>query len=145
MIVILLFAVSGVMAQKGERGGRAQMKDMTPEQIATLQTKKATLALDLTQAQQKQLKSLFIENAKMRKAKMAAKEEGAERKKPSPEEHYARANERLDHQIAQKAKLKQILSEEQYAKWEQMKKRKGKRGKAKKGKKQERPKKRSQG
>ena len=136
MIVMMLLAGGIIFAQKGEKGGRERMKDLSPEQIATLQTKKATLALDLTSAQQTQMKAFFEENAKMRKAKMEerkAQKESEETKERTSEERYARANERLDHQIAQKAKLKEILSEEQLAKWEKMKYRrtKGKRSKAK--------------
>jgi hypothetical protein len=113
------------------------MKDLTPEQMATLQTKKMTLALDLTEAQQAQVKALHLENAKMRKTKMeerkAQKEEG-EAKKPTSEERYAMTNARLDHQIAQKAELKSILSDEQYAQWEKMDHRKGKHRKGNSGK-----------
>lgn len=131
--IVLMFLV-GVcaMAQRGERGSREGMKDLTVEQVATLQTKKATLALDLTEVQQGQMKALMLENAKMRKTKMeerkALKEKGETIKRTS-EDRYALANERLDHQIAQKAELKNILSDEQYAKWEKTQHRKRKRGK----------------
>ncbi|MFS4494463.1 hypothetical protein [Maribacter sp. 2308TA10-17] len=133
LIVVMLMAGGIIFAQKGERGGKERMKDLSPEQIATLQAKKATLALDLTSAQQTQMKAFFEENAKMRKAKMEerkARKESDETKELTSEERYARTNERLDHQIAQKAKLKEILSEEQLAKWEKMKHRraKGKKG-----------------
>lgn len=131
-IVLMLLVGVSAMAQRGERGSRAGMKNLTAEQAATLQTKKATLALDLTEVQQGQMKALMLENAQIRKTKMeerkALKEKG-ETKKRTSEERYALANERLDHQIAQKAKLKNILSEEQYAKWEKTQHRKRKRGK----------------
>lgn len=134
---MLLVGVTAI-AQKGERGSRESRKDLSPDQVATLQTKKATLALDLNEVQQGQMKALLLENAKMRKTKMkerkALKEKG-ETKKRTSEERYAIANERLDHQIAQKAKLKNILSDEQYAKWEKTKQR---RGKGRKGKGQKR-------
>lgn len=139
IIVMMLFVGVTALAQKGERSGRAHMKDLSPDQIATLQTKKATLALDLTEAQQEQMNALFVENAKIRKAKMEdrkAQKESGETKKPTSEEKYARANARLDHQIAQKAKLAEILSAEQMEKWEKMQHRKGKhrKGKGNKGK-----------
>ena len=47
-------------------------------------------------------------------------------KKPTSEERYAMINDRLDHQIAQKAEIKKILSEEQYKKWDQHQQRKNK-------------------
>ena len=122
------------------QGGKDRMKDLSPEQVATLKTKKATLALDLTEAQQAQMKVFILDNVKMRKAKMEerkAQKESSETKKPTPDERFARANERLDHQIAQKEKLAQILSDEQMEKWEKMQHRKGKhkKGKGPKGKK----------
>lgn len=136
---MLLLAGGVTFAQKGEKGGRDRMKDLSPEQVATLKTKKATLALDLSKAQQAQMKAYILENAKIRKVKMEerkAQKESAEAKKPTSEERYARANERLDYQIAQKAKLAEILSDEQMEKWGQLQHRKGKhrKGKGHKGK-----------
>lgn len=129
-IAIVLMLLVGVVAtaQKGEQGNQERMKDLSPEQVATLQTKKATLALDLSKSQQGQMKTLLLENAKVRKTKMdthKAEKESGETKKPTSEERYAMANERLDAQIAQKTKLKNILSDEQYKKWEKMQHRKG--------------------
>lgn len=119
--MILIAGFTG-MAQKGpHRGDHAAMKDLTPEQVATLQTKKLTLALDLSTSQQKAIQELHIENVKRRKEKMEsgkAKNDSEERGKPSPEERYAMQNERLDHMIEVKAKMKEILSPEQYEKWQ---------------------------
>lgn len=134
VIVMMLLVGAFAFAQKGERGERERMKDLSPDQIATIKSKKATLALDLTTTQQTQMKALFVANAKMRKSKMEARKaqkESGETKVISSEERYTIVNERLDHQIAQKEKLNQILSDEQFAKWEKMQHR---RGKHKKGK-----------
>ena len=136
----MLVGTTTMAQEKSGDRHRGRMHDMTPEQIATLQTKKMTLALDLSKAQQDQIQSLNLKNAKARKAKMeerkASKEEG-ERKKPTSEERYAMANARLDAQLAQKEEMKKILSEEQMAKLEKMKlgkrKHKGRKGKGKKG------------
>ncbi len=117
------------LAQKGERHQRSAMHDMTPEEMATLQTKKMTLALDLTDAQQKQMQALNLENAKKRKAAMEerkARKEKGDAKKPSSQERYAMKTERLDNMIAHKAEMKEILSQEQYEKWEKMGQRKAK-------------------
>ena len=38
--------------------------------------------------------------------------------KPTKEQRLAMANTKLDHQIAAKAKMKSILSKEQFEKWE---------------------------
>ena len=133
VIVALLFSGMVAMAQKDEMKGREHgMKDLSPEQIATLQTKKMTLDLDLNETQQTKMKSLLASNAAERKTKMEAykaqKESG---KKLTSEERYKMQNERLDHQIAQKNEMKQLLNDEQYAKWEKMQHRKGKYGKRK--------------
>jgi len=137
-IVVLMLVGVTALAQRGGRADRGNnMKGLTPEQVATLQTKKMTLTLDLNAAQQEQIKALNLENAKMRKAKMAnrkAQKEASEAKKPTSEERYAMANDRLDHQIAHKAKMKEILSEEQFTKWEKMQFRRGKGRKGVKGK-----------
>ena len=136
MIAVFMVGLTAMAQKEQERGNRG-MKDLTAEQMATLQTKKMTLALDLTDAQQSKIQALNLENATMRKAKMEerkAQKEDGETKKPTSEERYALQNARLDQQIAQKAEMKNILSNEQYAKWEKMKHRGGKKGKGKHGK-----------
>lgn len=135
VIVILLFMVGlTAMAQKGENRHHDEMKNLTPEQTATLQTKKMTLALDLTQGQQTKIQGINLEKAKARKTKMeerkTAKESG-EAKKPNSEERYAMQNARLDQMIAQKGEMKGILSADQYEKWGKMAHHKGKHGKRK--------------
>ena len=97
-IVIILIALVAmqVTAQEKKRdhqrdGQRAQMeamKDLSPEEIATLQTKKMTLHLDLNESQQKKVESLFLEEAKLRKAKMEerkAMKESGEKKQFTPQ------------------------------------------------------------
>ena len=128
-IVVLIVLMAGItaMAQKPERerGHRGDMKDMSPEQIATLQTKQMTLALDLSDAQQKEIQSINLENAVKRSEKMdemKARKESGEANKLTSEERYAMKTAMLDHQIAQKEKMKKILNKEQYEKWEKMKK-----------------------
>jgi len=131
-IIVALVCMVGLtaMAQREKGHGRDGMKDLTAEQIATLHTKKMTLALDLTSTQQEQVNAINLEEAKMRKAKFekrkAQKEEG-ERKKPTSEEKYAMQNEKLDKMIARKAEMKKILSAEQYEKWQKMQEHRGKR------------------
>lgn len=127
---LIVFAVllAGVtaMAQTPEqsRRDRSSMKHMTPEQMATLQTKQMTLALDLSDSQQKEIQDLNLENALNRSEKMKemrAKKESGELKKLTSEERYNMKIAMLDHQIAQKEKLRNILNKEQYIKWDKMK------------------------
>jgi hypothetical protein len=117
------------------------MKDLSTEQMATLQTKKMTLALDLSEEQQGKMKSLLATNIAARKAKMEArkaKKENAE--KLSADEKYTLHVARLDAQIAHKQELKTVLTEAQFNKWEKMqhrskKHRKGNRKEGRKSKK----------
>ena len=126
VLVTTVFLI-GMMgySQRGQHFDSEQrgMKDMSPEQIAILKTKKMTLALDLSTAQQKEIQTLNLENAKEREALMLerkVKKEQAEQSKPSTDERFEFQNERLDRMIAQKGKMKQILSEEQFQKWERI-------------------------
>lgn len=123
-LVVMLLVGMTTMAQKGKGDHRGAMKDLTPEQVATLQTKQMTLVLDLSEAQQSKIQAVNLANAELRKAKMeerkAAKKEG-DAKKPTSEERYAMKNEMLDQQIALKAEMKKILSEDQFEKWTKMK------------------------
>lgn len=127
VFIALLLIVSQVNAQQKQRANKERgekmerFSDMTPDEIATLQTKKMTLHLDLNESQQKEIKKLNVENAKSRKAKMEAfkaQKENGDMQKPSKEERLKRMNERLDNQIEMKAKMKKILNDEQYDKWE---------------------------
>ena len=136
-MLLIGFTAMAQPSSSRERGARNGMQDLTPEQMATLQTKKMTLALDLSDGQQEQIKAIELKNAKMRKAKMEerkAQKEAGDSKKPTSEERYAMSNARLDSQIAQMAEMKKILSETQYEKWEKMQQHKGRHGKGKRGK-----------
>ncbi|HMB99716.1 MAG TPA: hypothetical protein VKN14_01640 [Flavobacteriaceae bacterium] len=126
-ILALAFVTIQVTAQEKQKVSQKEGKEhmhkrsqMNPEEAANLQTKKMTLALDLTEAQQEKIYSLNLENAKARKARMEAKmlkKEKGELKQLSDEQKLKMKNERLDKQIAMKKKMKEILNEEQYKKW----------------------------
>jgi len=121
--MLLLIGTTTMAQEKKERLHRGGMSDMTPEQIATLQTKKMTLELDLSEAQQDQLYTLNLESAKTKKAKreeIKSLKKTGERQKPSSEERYALKSKRLDAQLAHKEEMKKILSEEQMEKWEKI-------------------------
>lgn len=131
LIALLMLASVTAFAQRGEATNRAQKKSMTAEQMATLKTKKMTLALDLNEAQQSEVKALNLEAAKMRMKSRKAQKSPEERKKLTADERFEMTNKRLDAQIARKEKVKQILTDAQFAKWEKMKNHRGR--KAKKG------------
>tara|TARA_R110000764_G_scaffold40071_11_gene89569 strand:- start:4 stop:459 length:456 start_codon:yes stop_codon:yes gene_type:complete len=130
MAILIMAGITASAQDHNKKGNRGDMKDFTPEQIATIQTKKMTLALDLNDSQQAKIKQILTEDAKTRKAKMterkASKEEG--KKVVTADEKYAMANERLDHEIARKKEMKSILNDDQFEKWEKMSNRKKMRG-----------------
>jgi hypothetical protein len=105
-----------------KKGKMEQMKDLSPEQIATLKTKKLTLALDLSKNQQDKVHALQLENAKNRKEQKAKRKEQKDSKKPelTSEEKFNRQNKGLDKRIAAKNAMKSILTEDQFKKWEHM-------------------------
>lgn len=107
-----------------KKGRMEMMKDLSPEQMATLRTKKMTLALDLTKTQQNKMHALHLENAKARKDQMKKREQlkGTEKPKLSSEEKYQKMNSVLDRKIEMKSKMKSILTEEQFQKWERSQK-----------------------
>lgn len=121
---VLLIGLMGY-SQRGQHfdSEHRGVKDMTPEQIAILKTKKMTLALDLSEAQQKEIQKINLDNAIERKALMLerkAKREESKESNPSSDERFDFQNERLDRMIAHKGKMKQILSEDQFQKWERI-------------------------
>ena len=133
-MAILVMATISVTAQDHNmKGKRGNMKDLSPEQAATLQTKKMTLALDLNESQQSKIKTILTEDATARKAKMEERKANKEdvKKVLTADEKYAMQNERLDHQIARKEQMKSILNTDQYEKWVKMDARKKMRGKGK--------------
>ena len=135
ILIVIAFVSLQVTAQenkrehhKGEQKERTQRNhDLTPEQMATLQTKRMVLNLDLTAAQQRDIQKINLVNAKERQAKrevhknMRTNNKG---EKPSQEARFNMANKRLDKQIALKKQMRSILSKEQFEKFEKGLKRK---------------------
>ena len=79
-----------------------------------------TLDLDLDANQQKELRTILLENAKKREAKkMALKEKMSKGQKPTTDEQFEMKSKMLDDKIEHKAQLKKILKPEQFQKWEQ--------------------------
>ena len=112
-VVILMFAVSSTLfAQKNKK------EELSVEQKTDLKLKKLALKLDLTQAQQRQIKPLLAEQISqhmaMKERRKAMKESD---KKPSTDERYQMKNKMLDKQIVFKAEMKKILDEKQYEKF----------------------------
>ncbi len=146
ILIAMVLVVIQVPAQDRQRGPhkqehreRTQMfQDFSPEEIAALHTKRMTLELDLTQAQQNEIYRINLENVKTRKAKMKAhKQKEKVAKEKSKEERLQHMNEKLDHQIAVKKKMKAILDAQQYEKWSERSMQRGKRKQSQKRRKKE--------
>ncbi len=117
------------------KGQKEFLQNLTPAQIATLQTKKMTLVLDLTERQQEKVLVLQTKTATERKAAMEARKAKKEKgEKPTEEERFQMMNERLDAKIAYKQSIKEILTSEQYERWEKMQAKRGKGKKKMRGK-----------
>nr|WP_299344620.1 hypothetical protein [Allomuricauda sp.] len=134
--VVLLVAMSTLtcFAQRpGESKHHKSLKaDMSVEQLATLQTKKLTLALDLSKSQQEKVMEISMEEVGFRKAKREerkTKKESGEWKRPTTDERFEMENALLDHLIAHHQKMKEVLDEEQYETWKKLKLRKAMNGK----------------
>ena len=122
--VTLLIGTMAFAQRDGHRRQRGEFhQDLTVEQLATLKTKKMTLALELNEKQQKAIFEFNVANAQFRKEKMEekkSKREDGERSRPTAEERYAMANDRLDRQIAQQQELKKILTDDQFDQWKEL-------------------------
>jgi hypothetical protein len=127
VVIAIAFSTLSVNAQerrperKGNDHKKEIMKDLTPEEVANLKTKKLRLKLDLTDMQQKKVESILLEQAVERQNKRKAHQNKKEKDKPSKGEFLKMQNARLDSKIEMKQKMKDILTEEQYAKFEKMK------------------------
>ena len=118
LISIVLLLSMTMNAQ--ERKERKRMgSDLSTEQMATLKTKKMTLFLDLNQQQQKEVYNLLKEQADLRHSTMAAfKEKRTEGVELTSDEKFQMQNNRLDQQIKNKTAMKNILSKDQFEKFE---------------------------
>ena len=116
MIILVAFITLSMTAQNKDAERKEQRREMkenfTPEQKAELRAKKLTLALDLNQSQQQKVKDLFLE---MDKTKPKRPENW---KEMTDAQKFEAKNAMLDHRIAMKKEMKNILTEEQMVKWE---------------------------
>lgn len=130
MMIAVLFASVTMIAQRGPRQGNDRMgKDLTAEQIATLQTKKMTLELALDNSQSDKIYKVVLAQAKDRKAMMEARKSKDDKPELTKEQRYAQTNERLDKRIAFQKEMKSILTEEQFKKFEKTTAKRGQKGK----------------
>ena len=128
VMIMIAVATLQVSAQEQKREFRKQRMESkttySPEEMAQLQTKKMTLQLDLNDKQQKEVSAILLEQAKLRQSKREAFSQSKmkdEKKNWSKEDRLKMTNARLDHQIEMKKSMKNILSTEQFEKWNKTK------------------------
>lgn len=118
-LILLALLIVGTTITAQEKNKKEHQKDeteqFTPEQKNQLKVKKLTLELDLNETQQKEISTLLSEKEAKREAKKAAKEQNT---KPTRDERFAMAMEKLDEQIAAKKQMEKILNPKQLEKWE---------------------------
>jgi protein CpxP len=110
LFLMSLLAVGISQAQDTKR-------DRNPEQVASIQSKKMTLALDLDAKQQAIVEQLLLVNAKEREADKMNKKDRAQL---NDLEKLTRMETMLDKRIAVKREMKSILNADQYKSWEKM-------------------------
>lgn len=109
------FTLSGIAQE------RKQDEKMSPEQRNELHLKKMAIDLDLNENQQKEMAKIIAEqsaNRENRQKEMEANK--ASGKKLSPDDRFKMKGEMLDKQKAHKDKIRKLLNEKQFEKWEQM-------------------------
>ena len=116
-ILLLVFTVTFTTQAQRKKGDRNSK--LTIEQQTSLTVKRMTLALDLSEGQQNEIKPLLM--AEMAGRNTAIKERRAAKKnkeQPTADEIYAIQSKLLDHKIFMRDKMKNILNKEQFEKFE---------------------------
>lgn len=117
LVIILAVTLNGYSQDNDQK--RPERERMTAEQRNQLRLKRMTLELDLSANQQKEMATVISEESVKREAKMAEMRKAKEAKKElTTDEKFALKNQMLDDQIARKAKMKKILNDQQFEKWE---------------------------
>lgn len=108
-VFIALFALQITAQEKKEISHEQRLNERADRHI-----KELTIALDLNEKQQKQFKTLYLEEINNRKYKNNSQDKVS----------MAKNNESTTHRIARQevltAKIKEILNAEQFSKWEDM-------------------------
>lgn len=118
---ITSFAQDGDGSDMDQRPAREQRERITPEQRNERQLKKLTSDLTLDVKQQEQVKQLIAErSAKAEKLREARKEQREKGTKLTAEQREAFKKEMAAETDANDAKMKGILTADQYTKWKKI-------------------------
>ncbi len=116
LLTLALIAAGVASAQQGNAASSDENATQNPEKFAEMQSKRLTLALDLTDKQQKQVYDLALQNMQARKNSPARKDV----KSMTREQKQDLRLQRMDAMIDHKREMKNILTEEQYERWEKI-------------------------
>ncbi|MGL2995127.1 hypothetical protein [Flavobacterium sp. TSSA_36] len=119
VVTLLMISLTSIAQQRKEKSNRDEMEKMTPEQRQEKHLNKLTTDLNLNAKQQEEVKKLLVEqSAKMTdfKAKRDAKKD--EQLLASAKERKELTTKMKAEKEANDAKMKKILTSEQYTKWE---------------------------
>ena len=124
-VVILCMLLIGIGASAQQRPHQRHRnhqvnQEFTPEQQASLQSRKMTLALALDTAQQVKVESLLSKHFQDRRDKRDSRSNQVDTlSRQNPDARYKKLSERLDQKIAFQRELKEILSPSQFDQWQQ--------------------------
>lgn len=121
-ITVLFFSISMLAQQPNP--ARSDSK-LNPEQQAELRAKKLALDLDLNEKQMASVQALELEKAKTRQANRALRDERRlSGDRPTNEERFQMKTNQLDAQKEHQDRMKNILTNEQYDTWKEMRQKK---------------------
>jgi len=129
MILLLAFGATLYAQPPGHKKDgprkemRQKMQELTPQQRAELKTKRMALDLDLSPTQQSEILKLNLDLETEREKRKAEQKKKGEL---AANEMFERTSKMLDTKIATKKQLKSILTEAQFEKSHDKKKRKHK-------------------
>ncbi len=129
LIAIAFFTLNAVAQEKKTKSSATLNKELhtkqqhsSPEEMATMKTKKLSQQLDLTSGQQKEVYNLILEYTKVDiESKLKIKKEIASKDKIDMQESKKSYIINREKQMDQmNSKFKSILSDEQYKKYEKI-------------------------
>lgn len=122
LITVALIAIVSISTyaqqQRPQKHDGNPVEKFTPEQRNQLMLKKMTLELDLNASQQKEVSKLIADQSAKREALLKNRKSKTE--KPTSDEIFEMKSKMLDEQIETKAKMKKILSPDQFKKWDEL-------------------------
>ncbi len=119
--VFILFTSLAVNAQRNKYPDVKKARiaqNVAPSEMASLQAKKMTLTLDLTDKQEEKIEEVLLAAALRKQEARASRKEN---KPDNRQERLALAEARMDDMIATKRAIKEILTDDQYQRLQKIK------------------------